>query len=106
MLASGGLSDLSGESGGTEQVNGLGHFLRLDDTLDDLGNEPIRYTVDKKLTELLHGLVGALLDLLLGIIHGLRDDGNEVKDTETELDEASTDEVSMKSRAVIFSGHL
>ena len=35
----GGLVDVSDESGGTEQVNGLGDVLRLGDTLDQLGNE-------------------------------------------------------------------
>lgn len=87
-----GLLNLSDESGGTEQVNGLGDVLGLGDTLDELGNETLNITVDNKLAELLHGLVGALLDLLLGIPHGLRDDRDEVGDTETELDGSGADE--------------
>ena len=41
-----GLVDVSDESGGTEQVNGLGDVLWLGDTLDELGNEPLDILVD------------------------------------------------------------
>ena len=97
-----GLSDLSDESGGTEQVNGLGDVLGLGDTLDELGNETLNITVDNKLAELLHGLVGTLLDLLLGIPHSLGDDGDELRDTETELDGGVLDEAVDE----VEGGHL
>lgn len=93
----GGLLDLSDEGGGTEQVNGLRDVLGLGDTLDQLRNETLNITVDDELAELLHGLVGTLLDVLLGIPHSLRDDGNQLRDTVSKLggggDDESVDEV-------------
>ncbi|GJC94463.1 hypothetical protein ColKHC_03289 [Colletotrichum higginsianum] len=80
-----GLLDLGDEGGGTEQVNGLGDVLGLGDTLDELGDEALDITVDNELADLLHGLVGALLDLLLGVPHGLGDDGDEVGDAVADL---------------------
>ena len=87
-----GLLDLSDESGGTEQVNGLGDVLRLGDTLDELGNETLDILVDNQSADLLHGLVGTVLDLLLGVPHSLRDNGDEVRNAETELNRGSADE--------------
>ena len=54
-----GLVDVSDESGGTEQVNGLGDVLRLGDTLDKLRNETLNILVDNETADLLHGGVGA-----------------------------------------------
>jgi len=87
-----GLLDFGNESGGTEQVNGLGDVLRLGDTLDELRNEALNITVDDELAELLHGEIGAVLDLLLGVPHSLGNDGNELGDQETSLDGGSADE--------------
>lgn len=81
----GGLVDVSDESGGTEQVNGLGDVLRLSDTLDELGNEALDILVGDQGAENLHGAVGSLLDLRLGVPHGTRDDGNQVGNTESHL---------------------
>lgn len=87
-----GLLHLSDESGGTEQVNGLRNVLRLGNTLDELGNETLDILVDDQLADLLHGLVGTLLDLLLGVPHGLRDNRNELRDTVGELSRGGADE--------------
>ena len=76
----GGLVDVGDEGGGTEQVNGLGHVLGLGDTLDELGNETLDILVDNQATDLLHGAVGLLLDLGLGVPHGLGDNGDQVGD--------------------------
>jgi hypothetical protein len=81
----GGLVDVSDESGGTEQVNGLGDVLRLGDTLDELGNEALDILVGDQGAESLHGGVSGLLDLRLGVPHGTRDDGDQVWDTESHL---------------------
>lgn len=87
-----GLLDLGNESGGTKQVNSLGDILRLGDTLDELRNEALNITIDNELAELLHGEIGAVLDLLLGVPHSLGNDGNELRDQETSLDGGSADE--------------
>ena len=81
----GGLVDVSDESGGTEQVNGLGDVLGLSDTLDELGNEALDILVGDQGAELLHGGVSGLLDLSLGVPHGTGDDGDQVGDTESHL---------------------
>lgn len=80
-----GLVDISDESGGTEQVNGLGDVLRLSDTLDKLGDEALDIPVGDEAAESLHGGIGSLLDLSLGIPHGTRDDREQVGDAEGEL---------------------
>ncbi|KXT07235.1 hypothetical protein AC578_2421 [Pseudocercospora eumusae] len=72
------LVDVSDEGGSTEQVNSLWDVLWLGDTLDELRNEALDILVDDKLAHLLHGGVCALLDLRLGVPHGLGDDGDEV----------------------------
>ena len=84
--------DIRNESGGTQQVDGLGDILGLGDTLDELGNEPLDILVDDQTADLLHGGVGSLLDLRLGVPHGLRDDGDEVGDLEGELSGGALDE--------------
>lgn len=78
-------SDISDESGGTEQVNGLGDVLGLGDTLDELRNETLNILVDDQTANLLHGGVGSLLDLGLGVPHGLGDDGDQSGDLVSEL---------------------
>lgn len=88
-----GLLDLSDESGGTEQVNGLGDVLWLGDTLDELGNELLNILVRDEGAELLHGLVGALLDLLLGVPHSLGNDGQQIGDTECGLNGGGLDKL-------------
>jgi len=87
------LLDLSNESGGTEQVDSLGDVLGLGDTLDKLRNETLDILVDDQLAKLLHGLVSTLLDLLLGVPHGLGDDRNELRNTPSELGRRVLDEV-------------
>jgi hypothetical protein len=82
----GGLVDVGDESGGTEQMNGLGDVLGLSDTLDELGNETVDILVDDQRADLLHGGVGSLLDLVLGVPHGLGDDGDQLRNTESGLD--------------------
>jgi hypothetical protein len=79
------LVDVSDESGGTEQVNGLGNVLGLGDTLDELGNEALDILVGDQGAKSLHGGVGGLLDLSLGVPHGTRDDGDQVGNTESHL---------------------
>ena len=79
------LVDVSDESGGTEQVNGLGNVLRLGDTLDELGNEALDILVGDQGAELLHGAVSSLLNLSLGVPHGTGDNGDQVRDTESHL---------------------
>ncbi|KAI6776795.1 hypothetical protein HG530_000740 [Fusarium avenaceum] len=96
------LLDLSDEGGGTEQVDSLGDVLGLGDTLDQLGNETVDILVDDKLAKRLHGLVGTLLDLLLGVPHGLGDDGDELRDTVGELGRRVLD----KSIDEVKSSHL
>ena len=86
------LLDLGDESGGTEQVNRLRDVLGFGDTLDELGNEALDIPVDDELADGLHGLVGTLLDLLLGVPHGLGDDGDQVRDAVGELSRGSRDE--------------
>ncbi|QBZ65042.1 hypothetical protein PoMZ_06746 [Pyricularia oryzae] len=81
----GGLSDLRDESGGTQQVDGLGDVLGLGDTLDELRNEALDIPVDNQAANLLHDLVGMLLDLLLGVPHSIANDGDEVGDTKGSL---------------------
>jgi len=80
-----GLVYVSDEGGGTEQVNSLGDVLWLGDTLDQLGNEALDILVGDEGAETLHGGVGGLLDLGLGVPHGTRDDGNQVRDAESHL---------------------
>ncbi|GKT59608.1 hypothetical protein ColTof3_06947 [Colletotrichum tofieldiae] len=87
-----GLLDLSDKGGGTEQVNGLGDILRLGDTLDELGDEALDIAVDNELADQLHGLVGTLLDLLLGVPHGLGDDGDQVRDAVADLGGGGADD--------------
>ncbi|KUI63666.1 hypothetical protein VM1G_12020 [Cytospora mali] len=87
------LLNLGNESGSTEQMNGLGDVLRLGDTLDQLRNEPLDILVGDKCAKLLHGLVRTLLDLLLGVPHGLGNDGEQVDDTEGGLDRAGLDKL-------------
>lgn len=89
----GGLLDLGDESGGTEQVDGLGDVLWLGDTLDELRNELLDILVGDEGAKLLHGLVGTLLDLLLGVPHGLGNDGQQVGNTEGGLDGGGLDEL-------------
>ncbi|PKS05983.1 hypothetical protein jhhlp_007816 [Lomentospora prolificans] len=86
------LLDLGDESGGTEQVNSLGDVLRLGDTLDELRNEALNILVDNERADLLHRLIGALLDVLLGIPHGLGNDGDQVRNTEGYLSGGGLDE--------------
>lgn len=88
----GGSGDIGDESGSTEQVNGLGDVLGLGDTLDELGNETLDILVDDQTADLLHGSVGSLLDVGLGVPHGLRDNGDELGDTERELSRGSLNE--------------
>ncbi len=88
----GGLLDLGDESGGTEQVNSLRDVLGLGDTLDELGDEALDIPVDDELADLLHRLVGSVLDLLLGVPHGLGDDGDELGDAERGLSGGGADE--------------
>lgn len=66
-------------------MNGLGDILRLSNTLDELGNEALDIPVGDETAQSLHGGVGGLLDLSLGVPHGTRDDGDQVGDTECEL---------------------
>ncbi|CAG9977931.1 unnamed protein product [Clonostachys byssicola] len=87
-----GLLDLGNEGGGTEQMDGLGDVLGLSNTLDKLGNETLNIPVDDELAERLHGLVGTLLDLLLGIPHSLGNDGDQFRDTGSELSRGGLDE--------------
>ncbi|PTD06759.1 hypothetical protein FCULG_00006734 [Fusarium culmorum] len=96
------LLDLSNEGGGTEQVNGLRDVLGLGDTLDQLRNKTLDILVDNQLAKLLHGLVSTLLDLLLGVPHGLGDDRDELRNTVGELSRGVLDEVLDK----VKSGHL
>ncbi|OAR01280.1 hypothetical protein LLEC1_01199 [Akanthomyces lecanii] len=96
------LLDLGDEGSGTEQVNSLRDVLGLSDTFDKLGDEALDISVNNELAELLHGLVGALLNLLLGVPHGLRDDRNELRDAVSELGGRSLDE----SINEVESGHL
>jgi len=86
------LMDISDESGGTEQVNSLGDVLRLGNTLDELRNETLNILVDDQATDLLHGTVGSLLDLGLGVPHGLGDNGDEVWNEESKLGGGGLDE--------------
>ncbi|TLD24339.1 hypothetical protein PspLS_06344 [Pyricularia sp. CBS 133598] len=86
------LSDLRDESGGTQQVDGLGDVLRLGDTLDELRNEALDIPVDNQAANLLHDLVGMLLDLLLGVPHGITNDGDEVGNTKGSLGGGGPDE--------------
>ncbi|TKW55191.1 hypothetical protein CTA1_1265 [Colletotrichum tanaceti] len=97
-----GLLNLGDEGGGTEQVNSLGDVLGLGDTLDELGDEALDITVDNELADLLHGLVGALLDLLLGVPHGLGDDRDEVGDAVADLGGGGADD----GLEDVESGHL
>ncbi|KAF1733277.1 hypothetical protein CRV24_007176 [Beauveria bassiana] len=94
--------DLGDKGGGTEQVNSLRDIFRLGDTLDELGNEALNILVDDELAELLHGLVGAILDLLLGVPHGLGNDGNELRDADGEL----SGRAGHESVNEVESGHL
>ncbi|TLS26533.1 hypothetical protein PpBr36_04202 [Pyricularia pennisetigena] len=81
----GGLSDLRDEGGGTQQVDGLGDVLGLGDTLDELRNEALDIPVDNQAANVLHDLVGMLLNLLLGVPHGVANDGDEVGNTKGSL---------------------
>lgn len=81
----GGAGDIGNESGGTQEMDGLRDVLRLGDTLDELGNETLNILVDDELADLLHGGVGSLLDLRLGVPHGLADGGDQVRHTVAEL---------------------
>ncbi|KAF3396471.1 hypothetical protein F1880_007236 [Penicillium rolfsii] len=98
----GGAGHVGNESGGTEQVNGLGDVLGLGNTLDELGNETLDILVDDQTANLLHGGVGGLLDVGLGVPHGLGDDGDEAGDLEGELSGGSLN----KSIQALESGHL
>ena len=51
------------EGCGTQEVDGLGHVLRISDTFDQFGNEAFNI--------LLHDGVGRLLDFWLGVPHRL-----------------------------------
>jgi len=79
------LVDIGNESGGTEQVNGLWDVVWLGDTLDELRNETVDILVDDEPADLLHGTVGHLLDLWLGVPHRLGDNWDEVWHAESEL---------------------
>ena len=81
----GGLVDVSDESGSTEQVNGLRDVLWLGDTLDELRNEALNVLVGDKLADLLHGAVGLLLHLSLGVPHSLGDNWDKVRHTDGSL---------------------
>ncbi|KAK1245414.1 hypothetical protein MKX08_005043 [Trichoderma sp. CBMAI-0020] len=98
----GGLLDLGNEGGGTEKVDSLGDVLGLSNTLDQLGNESLNILVDDQLADDLHDLVGVLLDLLLGVPHSLRDDGDQFRDTVRERSGGSLD----KSEDEVESSHL
>jgi hypothetical protein len=94
--------DISDESGGTEQVNSLGDVLGLGNTLDELRNETLDILVDDQAADLLHGTVGSLLDLRLGVPHGLGDNRNEVWNEESELGRGGLD----KCFNALKTGHL
>lgn len=79
------LVDIGNEGGGTEQVDGLWDVVWLGDTLDELRNETVDILVDDKTADLLHGTVGHLLDLWLGVPHRLGDDWDEIWHAESEL---------------------
>ena len=74
----GGLVHVRHEGGGAEQVYRLRHVLGLGDTLDEFGDEALDVLVDDETADLLHGPVGGLLNLGLGIPHGFGDDGNQI----------------------------
>jgi hypothetical protein len=73
-------------------VDSLWNVLRLGDTLDELGNEALDILVGDQLADLLHSGVCGLLDFRLGVPHRLRNDGNEVGDTERGLSRRSLGE--------------
>ena len=79
------LVNVSDESGGTEQVDGLWDTVWLSDTLDQLWNETLNILVDDESADLLHGSVCHLLDLWLGIPHGLRNDWDQIWDADGKL---------------------
>ncbi|GFF58995.1 hypothetical protein IFM46972_11263 [Aspergillus udagawae] len=85
-------SDIGNESGSTEQVNSLGNVLGLGDTLDELGNEALNILVDDQTANLLHCGVGSLLDIGLGVPHGLGHSGDQFRHTEGELSRGGLDE--------------
>jgi len=72
------LVNVSDESGGTEKMNSLWDVLWLGDTLDQLWNETLDIPVGDQSAKLLHGTVGSLLDLRLGVPHGLGDDWKKI----------------------------
>lgn len=80
-----GLVHISDEGGSTEQMDRLGDILGLGDTLDELGNEALDILVGDQGAQLLHSLVGGLLDLGLGVPHGTGDDGDQVGHAEGHL---------------------
>lgn len=86
------LVDVSDESGGTEQVNGLWDTVWLGDTLDELWNETLNILVDNETADLLHGSVCHLLDLWLGIPHRLRNDWDQIWDADSKLGWRGLDE--------------
>ena len=96
------LVNVSDESGGAKQMNRLSDVLGLSDTLDELRNEAIDILVDDQGADLLHGAVGVLLDLGLGVPHGLGDNGDEVWHAESELNGRGLDE----SLDALETGHL
>lgn len=73
-----GLLDLSNESSSTQQVDSLGDILRLGDTLDELRNKALDILVDNQLADFLHDLVSMILDLPLGVPHGLGNNGDQL----------------------------
>lgn len=86
------LVDVSDESGGTKKVDSLWDVLRLGDTLDELWDEALDILVDDQAANLLHGSMGSLLDLWLGIPHGLGDDRDQVWHAVSELDWGGSNE--------------
>jgi len=72
------LVNVSDESGGTEKVDSLWDVLWLGDTLDQLWDETLDIPVGNQSAELLHSTVSGLLDLRLGVPHGLRNNRKKI----------------------------
>lgn len=98
----GGASDIRNESGRTQKMDSLGNVLGLGDTLDELGDEALNILVDDQTADLLHGGVGGLLDLSLGVPHGLGDNGDQVGNLEGELSGGAAN----KNVDTLEGGHL
>lgn len=77
--------DILNEDGGTEKMDSLGDVLRLSDTVDELGNEPVDIVVGDQRAKPLHSSTGTLLDLRLGIPHSLRDSGDQLRKSQSGL---------------------